>query len=308
MLHECPAASDEEDSLYQMLHEFPAASGDEEDSFDSFLSFKLSKPDVVIPPRLIDINSFIRPGFTTRQKIVASCRSNHVLLAHDLKDMTVVFFTNQRLRTILLQNLDSCRLVLMDSLDVKTGDIWLENLTNCTFVIDQVDLRRLHATNVRGCSFCFSNSEGSLLDEHLFLMQNCTDNRIVKVELVRGNDPNVNPELPIQRETAVWNVAGVTGEGRFCVRGEGFVFEEGHVWNKAISELVAEFGKEKVPSNDVLRELYAAELAEFRDSEIIVAKQVRRIADMILEARGRCVVFAGAGIRFFFDERILLFL
>jgi hypothetical protein len=243
---------------------------EDEDSFEDFVELKLSKPEVVIPPRLIDLT-----GFKSKQKIISQCRSNHVLYCHDLSDMTIVFFTNQRVRTVLLQNLTRCRIVCMDSLDLKTGKLWLENAVDCVFLFDQVDIAELNATNVSGSSFCFSNSEGSLLDEHVFRFQACANNRIVKVEIVRGTDPNVNPELPISRETFEHKLVGEhSGEGRFGRQGKGFFLEPQKIQNTPMSSVVQMYSDHEIPSNDVLRDLYAAELAEFRDPIHQVRKQV----------------------------------
>lgn len=151
----------------------------------------------------------------------------------------------------------------------------------------------------------FTNEEGSLLDEHQFFFDDaCRGNRIDKISIVPGTDPQRDPHLPLEDNKTVTLVADVRGPSvaRFTLKGRGVSVVP--LARSNVPDIAAEVESVRAASaqvceklsNDELGELYRLEVAEQRDSEADALRKVRHVAALLRAAEGRAVLFAGAGI------------
>lgn len=220
----------------------------------------------------------------------------------------MVFFTNQRVRKIVLEGFKRCVVVCQDSLAIKSEEVSFVNCEGCRFLFDQVSVLRFQCYNVKDCSFQFSNEEGSLLDEHRFIFDaQCSGNRVQKVSIIPGTDPTREPHLPLeeQKTTTVGENLGAGAVAWFTERGRSLdVVAAPTETGDRLPNIAQEIEQVRIFSSTVSEKLktdqwgsmYEREVEELHDPLQVVKSAVKRVAAMLREAKGSAVLFAGAGI------------
>jgi len=122
------------------------------------------------------------------------------------KKTAMSLFTNQRIHQLNVMDCMDCTIQVHDSVVFSTQICEFANVENCKILFDTVDVRIMRFWNVRNCIFQFTD-EGILIDDmKIYLDKQSTGNKVQRVYIKAGTDPNSNPVLPIGEIVQSWEV------------------------------------------------------------------------------------------------------
>eukprot|EP01114_Cavostelium_apophysatum_P018816 TRINITY_DN5906_c0_g1_i3.p1 TRINITY_DN5906_c0_g1~~TRINITY_DN5906_c0_g1_i3.p1 ORF type:complete len:547 (-),score=122.31 TRINITY_DN5906_c0_g1_i3:40-1680(-) len=272
-------------------------------------TFELRNKRLPIPVRLATLKNLANDD-----KNIKGLRSNHFIHVSDAKDSSLAISTNQRAHKLVVENATNCHFQVHDSVVFSTQAIELIGCRNCVLLIDEVDVRTLNCFDVQDCIFRFTN-EPTLLENTTFSWHGaCFGNRIERVHIKPGTNPNQTILLPtvLLRDYEVGldtsKVAPEEGNRKayFTTRFvEGEILkntkvvaekirtvEDVHEELQRAEESSLEFNKLTTKELD---ELFDDEIKEFNDEEDEMLQKVKWVAKAIQESK-HVVIYTGAGV------------
>ena len=234
----------------------------------------------------------------------------------------MIVVQNQRVNSIFYQNLENCKIVLLDSCVVSTRSLMILNCKNCEFVFEDVDVRRIAVYNTSDSKFTYTHSPPVVDNVRFFWREECYNN-LVQLALLKHVEHSQNVEFDVQD---VFRVPDSDAINLYCSyfddieKIHSLLFESNNTLTRDGQEIYDSLAP-YVPQNlhqllkidsvlfqlDELestefnlssKELSAAydnEREEFEDSEDVIREKVREIIKH-MTPEAHTVFFTGAGI------------
>jgi len=270
----------------------------------------------------IQLKLIVFDGYTEGRQQIGRTRSNHVILVRNSRDCEVVFVSNQRVREIIIQNCTNVKVYFLDSLVNVNRTCRLLDCSNCTFILEDVDIRRLECFNVTNSTVVQIRSEPVTENSQVYWMEGCSNNKMNLSELEHiersniisyytMNESEVPPSENDQEYFTYFDSAMnhhhevLTQQNTITPKGQhhldllrGFVPERDRVLHKKEEILQRITDIENTEFNltdEQLAKAYDDERNEFYDSEEVLREKVKLLASALRQAK-HTVIYTGAGI------------
>jgi hypothetical protein len=248
--------------------------------------------------------------------------ANHVVLIKDSQDTEFVFASNQRIRSVFIQNCQNCKILFLDSAVFVTRTLRVLDCSGLELVCEQVDLRRIECYNVTNSNIVEIKVEPVVENVHVFWVGQCAGNKTTVSALEKGERSNVISYYTLEESQVPDNTeegdymsyfnyvtemfhAVFLRNGEFTPKGlerfnllRGFVPEtDCNLPDRArVLQLLEDHANVEFELTDKeLEAAYDDERVEYFDSEDVLREKVRMLAKA-LQLSQHCVMFTGAGV------------
>ena len=250
-------------------------------------------------------------------------RSNQVLKLQDYKNADIYIRQNQRLHSIFCNQLENCKITILDSVVVSTRSIIIQNCNNCEFTFEDVDIRRVAVYNTQNSRFICTHSPPVVDNYRFFWREGCENNIIQLSEFAEQTEDSflnlkVVEEFPVPNSPTpttlfasyfddieklhsfIFEANGeATPEGKiFFEKLSPYIPENFHVLysSEEISNFLSELEEEKfLLSEEEIEKAQDDERMEFEDSEDEIRVKVKELIKY-LTPKSHTVFFTGAGV------------
>lgn len=255
-------------------------------------------------------------------KRIGNTQSNHVILIRDCSNTEVIIVQNQRVNSIFYQNLENCKIVLLDSCVVASRSLMILNCKNCEFVFEDVDVRRVAVYNTSDSKFTYTHSPPVVDNVRFFWREDCHQN-VVQLAYLNHVEHSQNVEYSIKDVFRIPNSEDsnlyasyfddIEKVHSILFESHGVITEEGNDLYNALAPYIPENFHQLLPIDSILFQLddlestdftlsskqlslaYDQEREEFEDSDDVIREKVRELIQS-LTPESHTVFFTGAGI------------
>eukprot|EP01111_Echinosteliopsis_oligospora_P013355 TRINITY_DN4772_c0_g1_i1.p1 TRINITY_DN4772_c0_g1~~TRINITY_DN4772_c0_g1_i1.p1 ORF type:complete len:560 (+),score=103.12 TRINITY_DN4772_c0_g1_i1:354-2033(+) len=262
-------------------------------------------PFVNIPKRVCSVKD-VHNG---EKKWVRNCQSNHVVVIRDCSNTEFLVVSNQRVYIFYMINCTNCKLTVLDSVVIVSRSCVAINCDQCSFVFEDVDMRKLECYGVTNSVAVFIECGPVTENSKVFWRHGCSNNKMQSGYLTPADAPH-SINYNIKRSINVPDVKDVEGMECKCYFDEQqrphagpvtFTHGKNHGSgsHKHSDRILAELEQlEKIPFTMTREELdvaYDDERVEMEEPVHSVMEKVKKIATMMKESQ-YTVVYSGAGI------------
>ncbi|KAH3767829.1 silent information regulator family protein [Pelomyxa schiedti] len=266
--------------------------------------------------------------------LIVETLSNDVILIENNTDANFYVLQNQRLSSLLCINCKNCKISALDSAVIASRTCRLIDCDNCTFIFEDVDVRKVECFRTTNCSIIFIGDEVVLENSRVIWREGCQNNTVnqgvmtVTTSAVRTQHrltrsipvppTTINCQLcttlyPVQHMHNL-NIVDKTASGTPVITEAGlsliteltpFTMNSlpgDERWNSSIptaEDILQSLATlREAPftlTKKDLRDIYDTERMEYEEPLEVVAEKAKEIA-LMMKAAKHCVLYSGAGI------------
>ncbi|KAH3758191.1 silent information regulator family protein [Pelomyxa schiedti] len=114
---------------------------------------------------------------------IGRCSSNDVVLITNTVGGNFTIVQNQRMSMVLCTGLRKCKVSILDSAVVTSRTMRIVDCSECEFIVEDVDVRKIECFLTTNCRFVIIGDEAVLENARILWREGCAGNQVIRGEM-----------------------------------------------------------------------------------------------------------------------------